>query len=93
MDQVRAVWKWLLSWRKREWGPSDYPLRYREQLPNAGFEAAHGTLPRWNLQVVNWWQMGGLGNTQAEAYADFEARFAALRAAETSLPRPGRGLL
>lgn len=92
MDQLRALWKWLASWRKREWGPADYPLRYREQLPDSELEAIQGTLPRWDLQVVNWWQMGGLGDTQAEAFADFEARFAALREDGTAPPRPGRGL-
>jgi hypothetical protein len=91
MEQLRALWKWVLSWRKREWGPSDYPLRYREQFPDAGLPV-RGKLPRWNLQVINWWQMGGLGETRAEALSDFEARFAALRKTGTMPPRPGRGL-
>ena len=92
MNQLRALWKWLLSWRKREWSPSDYPLRYREQFPDPNLDPAHGKPPRWNLQVMNWWQMGGLGETREDAYADFEARFAMLREAGTPPPRPGRGL-
>lgn len=92
MDQLKAIWKWLLSWRKRDWDASDYPLRYREQIPSAEFESVYGTPPRWSLQVVNWWQMFGVGNTRAEAYTNFETRLADLRETGASLPRPGRGL-
>ena len=92
MDQLRAASKWLLSWFKGEWYAADYPLRYRDQHSDPDFERMHGPLPRWNLQVVNWWQMGGLGETRAAAFADLEARLAELRGTGEPLPRPGRGL-
>ena len=92
MNQVIVLWKWLLSLFKRDWSPLDYPLRYREQNLNTDIERVGKTTPRWNLQVINWWQMGGLGDTREEAFADFEARFASLRETGKLLPRPGRGL-
>ena len=92
MEQLQTLWKWVASRANREWRPADYPIYYREQLASPEFEPEHGKVPRWTLQVVNWWQMGGSGDTKEEALADFEARFAAFVEAGNVPPRPGRGL-
>ena len=92
MDQLTALQKFIASLAKRKWGPSDYPLRYREQLPDPEFDARWGTPPRWSVQVVNWWQMGGLGETPEAAFADFQGRFKSFVDAGSKPPRPGRGL-
>ena len=92
MYRFRAFWKWFLSWFKNEWGPNDYPLRYREQGSESEIFRVGRTVPRWSLQVINWWQIGGIGDTREEAFSDFKASLAAVRESGKKLPRPGTGL-
>jgi hypothetical protein len=82
--RFQALVKWLLSFTKAEWQVNDYPLRFREQLPTAETPAP----PRWSVQVVNWWQMGGLGATREDALANLASNMKSRRDGK-GLPRPG----
>jgi len=90
---IKAGVKYLYSFRKNEWRLSDYPIRFRQFKPSPD-DAMQGRLQLipWSAQIINWWQMDGLGNSKAEAYADLEAKFSKLKEEGKSLPRPGTGL-
>jgi hypothetical protein len=87
---LKAGAKFLLSFTKSDWQVADYPLLFRH------FEVADtaGRLKEfpWSVQIINWWQIGGFGNTKQEAYADLRKRFAEIKANGKALPRPGTGL-
>lgn len=91
--QIKAGIKYLLSFTKDEWQLSDYPIRFLhfkpspDDLPQQRFK-----LMIWSTQIINWWQMDGLGGTKEEAYADLEAKFNKLKNDGERLPRPGTGL-
>lgn len=73
-DQLKAFWKRLLSYTKSNWTIEDYPVRYKKQADKP--EVCNlGELKVWSLQVINWWTMGGLGNTKDEAYENFKINF------------------
>lgn len=79
----------LLSYRKRTWTLEDYPVRLRRQ--RAGSMDRLGRLEpiKWWAQVINWWQMAGLGDTKEEALASLRANFETFCATHGTLPRPG----
>jgi hypothetical protein len=39
-DQIRAIWKLCLSFRKRDWELSDYPVVFRTQEPDPATDYA-----------------------------------------------------
>jgi predicted RNase H-like HicB family nuclease len=91
-----AQWKWVLSFRVREWTLADYPVVIRRQSFHA--ESPYDNNPRfkshqWRVLVVNWATMDGTGDTREEALADLRSAFLARKArlAEEGkpLPRPG----
>lgn len=90
---LRAAIKYLKSYFKSEWTLRDYPLRFRHQAAEPqDYDLGPGyTLIPWTVQIVNWWQMGGGGDTRLEAYADLETKFQEFSAANDRLPRPGTG--
>jgi hypothetical protein len=89
---MMALWKKLISYRKQEWDLDDYPLRVREQA-NAE-EPANGRarIPRFAVDIVNWW-LSGTGETVEEARADLAERFTKAKEEKALvgelLPRPG----
>jgi len=91
-SHVEAGIKYLLSFTKSDWQLSDYPLRFRRQKLKPDEDYGRLKLPAWNVQVINWWQLGGLGDTKEQAYLDLKANFEKLKAEGTVLPRPGAGL-
>lgn len=82
-----AIWKKLLSYTKSSWNLSDYPLRYRKQKDTKG-EYNIGELKLWNLQIINWWTMSGLGDTKEEAYQMLKNNFESYLL-HNKAPRPG----
>jgi hypothetical protein len=46
----------------------------------------------WSAQIINWWQMDGLGDTKEAAFADLKAKLQTVKEEKGSLPRPGTGL-
>lgn len=83
MSTIIAIYKWLLSYGKSEWGIDDYPLRYRKQGKD------QSDIPRWCVQIVNWWVMAGLGDTPEAAKGDLEANLNMRLAEDGHVPRPG----
>jgi predicted RNase H-like HicB family nuclease len=85
-DGMRMAWKRALSYFRRSWKFSDYPIRVRVQsdvLPDA----------RYWARVLGW-NLDGLGSTRDDAMRAleqvFETRKAALTEKGKPLPRPGR---
>ena len=83
MEKLLVYFKWLVSFLKSEWTANDYPIRYREQ------EKDH--LPRYLAQIINWWQIIGVGNTKQEALQDLSKILHKIKQYKGSLPRPGTG--
>jgi len=90
---IKAGIKYLLSFRKNDWQLSDYPIRFRHFKPSKDdLSPSRFKLIPCSFQIINWWQMDGLGETKEEAYADLEAKFNKLKEEGRALPRPGTGL-
>ena len=91
-NQFLAIWKLCLSFRKRKWDLSDYPVSMRAQEPGSAPEGSRFRLPRFVASIVNW-HISGTGESEAEALEDLQTKFsngAASREAEgLPLPRPG----
>ena len=85
MEQLLASFKWAMSFFKSEWELKDYPVRFREQ----GKEDP--SIPRWSAQIVNWWQISGVGDTKQEAWQNLLESFCAAKEYKGRLPRPGTG--
>jgi hypothetical protein len=94
-NQLRASWKWALSFRSHDWGLQDYPISVRRQEVDPDSE--YDDNPRFKQHsyvssIINW-NVNGFGNLKGEAMTDLLANFAARKAylAEKGrpLPRPG----
>ena len=79
---VLSAHKWMTSFFKKDWQVQDYPLYYREQ------NTSIPEIPRWEVHIIKWWQMSGLGNTKDEAIADLEKSLTQYKI-DQPLPRPG----
>jgi len=88
-DQIKALWRLLLSLRKRDWDLDDYPLRVTDR----GLVEPVGRLKpyRWTVQIVNWLHMRGDGDTLDAALAGLRQELERHRQEVGSLPRPGTG--
>ena len=88
--QLRVGAKYLLSFLKTDWQLSDYPVRFR----HIDVAEPTGRLQQfpWSAQIINWWQMGGFGDTKQDAYADLQKKFGDVKSNRKTLPRPGAGL-
>lgn len=90
--QIRAGFKYLKSFSKSEWTIHDYPVRFRH-FKTDGTEPAGRLKPvPWSAQIINWWQMNGVGETKEAAFADLKEKLQAAKERNGSLPRPGTGL-
>jgi hypothetical protein len=93
-NQLRALWKWCISFRKSDWELADYPVSIRTQVPDpdSDFSAPRFKLNRYVACIANWHLTGG-GDSKCEALIDLEARFAAAKLKRKKmgkpLPRPG----
>src|SRR5271156_4785367 len=92
-NRVRAWWKWFLSLLKRDWGLSDYPISVREHKIDTSHVGTRSKQHRYSAQIVNWWAVGGGGNTKVEALQELQKNFATMKAEKAKngkgLPRPG----
>jgi hypothetical protein len=93
-NQLRALWKLCLSYRKRGWDLTDYPVSIRTQEPDpvSAYLAPRFKLHRYVARIVNWNLTGG-GDSRSEALLDLEAKFEAAKLHREKsyrpLPRPG----
>jgi hypothetical protein len=95
-SQLRASWKWALSFRSHDWELEDYPISVRRQEPDPGCEFDDNSRLKQDsyvASIVNW-NVTGSGNSQEEAFSDllnwFAIRKAKLAEEGKPLPRPGR---
>jgi hypothetical protein len=93
-NQLRALWKYCLSFRKRDWQLSDYPVIFRTQKPDpaSAYDSPRFKLHRYIASIVNWHLSGG-GDSREEALQKLSDTFAAAKAKKREkgklLPRPG----
>ena len=88
VDTIQALLMRQLSYRKASWELSDYPVRVRRMDSPAG--ASDGTASAdWSAQIVNWYQMIGVGDTKSAALQDLAEGVEKYRAAHQRMPRPG----
>jgi hypothetical protein len=87
-----VVWKYVRSFLKQEWSAGDYPIRIRHPDSSNADHPARWKPVRVNAAVINWWQMSGDGETEAEAVKDLATKLEARKARGERLPRPGTGL-
>jgi len=80
--------KFLLSFTKRDWALSDYPIRVRHQQSSALEPPGRLKLIPW-LALVEGWLLSGHGETRETALADLEAAFLRCKVSGKPLPRPG----
>jgi len=82
-ERIQIGWKWLLSFRKREWALAEYPVRVR----------ANGQSPEPSIaycaQILNWPGPAGLGPTKVEAYEQLSNHWEEIRRHRETMPRPG----
>jgi hypothetical protein len=94
INQFRARWKWLISFRKHEWELTDYPVFICMQEPDtaSGYDNSKLKLDRHLARIVNWHITGG-GDTREEALKNLSNTFAAVKSKKNEagerLPRPG----
>ena len=86
-DQLKALWKRLISYTKTTWKIDDYPLRYRKQI-NTTEPYNIDELKPWVVQIINWWVMTGLGETKKDAYEHLKSSFKNYLEYKKA-PRPG----
>ncbi|MCA1600220.1 MAG: hypothetical protein LC776_00770 [Acidobacteria bacterium] len=93
LNHVKAGFKYLLSFRKDEWNVSDYPIRFRH-FSASEEDVSRGRLKPipWSAQIINWWQMDGLGDTKEAAFTDLKAKLQTFKEEGKFLPRPGTEL-
>jgi hypothetical protein len=93
-NQLRAFWKFCLSFHKHDWDLDDYPVVFRTQKPDPGsiFHSSRFTLHHYLASIVNWHLTGG-GDSREEALQKLSDTFAAAKAKKREtgepLPRPG----
>src|SRR5580698_7561188 len=81
-SQLRASWKWALSFRSHDWELEDYPISVRRQEPDPGCEFDDNSRLKQDsyvASIVNW-NVTGSGNSQEEAFSDLLNWFAIRKA-------------
>jgi hypothetical protein len=58
-DRLLAIWKWSLSFRKRDWELSDYPVAFRHQEVVPTLATSRFKQHRYIAYIVNWHLTGG----------------------------------
>lgn len=92
-NKFRAWWKWFLSFSKRDWKLSDYPISVREHEIDMSYVGTRLKQHSYTAQIVNWWAVSSGGNTKFEALQELHKSFAIVMAEKAKhgkkLPRPG----
>lgn len=81
--------KYLLSYTRRRWSVTDYPLRWTSQEPPTADAGDRSEWPAWSVQIIGWWAMIGTGATKQDALAKLQERLDAYAQTHAALPRPG----
>jgi hypothetical protein len=91
-NRFHRLWKFCLSFAKRDWDFGDYPVVIREQEIDPKYDGTRFQQYRYNAFIVGW-GLPGAGNNKSEALEALRKRFATAkverRKVGKSLPRPG----
>ena len=91
-NRLRNGWKWLLSFRKREWEFDDYPILIREQETDSEPLLPRLKMHRYVAQIDRWY-ISGAGDTCDEALIELKKSYRSAlenRAGKgKAQPRPG----
>jgi hypothetical protein len=88
-NRFLAAYKWLLSFRKSEWGLSDYPVGIAVQKLEPALTSPRFKLQPYRAYIINWTVIG-LGDTPEEAKANLAQNFENIKAEGQELTRPGK---
>jgi hypothetical protein len=94
-NRLHSYWKWLLSFRKNDWGLDDYPIAIRKEDDNRDpyFTAPRFTQHKYVAHILNAALTGG-GDTPLAARDGLKQSFEIVRNSRLeegkSLVRPGR---
>jgi hypothetical protein len=94
-NRLHSYWKWLLSFRKNDWGLDDYPIAIRKEDENRDpyFTAPRFTQHKYVAHILNAALTGG-GDTPLAARDGLKESFEIVRNRRLedgkSLVRPGR---
>jgi hypothetical protein len=77
-NQIAAIWKRGLSFRKRDWEMSDYPVVIREHEFNPDFSAPRFRQHRYFAYIVNW-AITGSGDTSDDAVGNLRSKFQSIK--------------
>ncbi len=86
-NQVAALWKLCLSFRKHDWELNDYPVMLREHKFAPHFSSARFTQHRYVAYIINWTVTGG-GETAEDALQNLQISFQAIKARREQEGRP-----
>jgi hypothetical protein len=91
-NKSKAIWKFVLSFRKRSWILNDYPVWIRKQEPDTAFIASRFKQYQYHASIVGWTLSGG-GDSLAAAIDELNSNFEKIKAKKMEqskpLPRPG----
>jgi len=89
-SNLLADWKFLLSFRKRDWLLEDYPVIVRKQFDSSRqlCNEVQWKMPAYHARIVNW-LLSGSGDTAAAAMENLRETFNRAREERPSMPRPG----
>lgn len=92
-NRILAAWKLFLSFFKRDWKLSDYPIVVREHELDSDHAGGRLKQHRYSASIVKWWVVTGTGDNKKEALRDLEKTFQNAKfqkvAANKTVPRPG----
>jgi predicted RNase H-like HicB family nuclease len=89
--QALAGWKYAISFRKRHWQLSDFPVWIHEQKSEPSNLGSGLRRERFIASIINWPVMTAAGDTRREAFARLRDSLEQVRE-KRPLPRPGTGL-
>ena len=90
INKAKALPKFILSFRSKDWLLSDYPIRFHQQdKPSPWDREPLPRIPPWAAHVSGWPGIIGAGNSKEEAYSSLEKKFAEEKSKKIDLPRPG----
>lgn len=91
-NRSKAIWKFVLSFRRHDWVLSDYPVWIREQEPDLALSGPRFKKPRYHASIIGW-TLSGNGDSPVEAIDELGSNFERAKTKKLeegkNLPRPG----
>jgi hypothetical protein len=88
LNRLLAARKFCLSFLKRRWELSDYPVSVREQEIDPNYTGTRFKQHRYVASIVNW-GLAATGDTHADARKALETAFESASRNRKVMPRPG----